>query len=332
MNRLGLWLGTLLVAVLGVGTASAEQIIITTGGTGGVYFYYGTQVAQIISKASPGLNATAIQTAASVDNNLLLRDKTNVKRGIYYCELTLPDTALVAYNGTHEKFVGNPAPVRLLFVMYPNVLQIVTTADSGIKEVSDLVGKRVSTGAPSSGTEYSSLGLLKAAEVKTDSFSKWARLGAGESADELSNGTLDAYFWWGGIPTGSVTELVSTLERKGKKIALLSLDPQGKVIQAFDKEFPGMGNPVTIPAKTYGTAGDIATFGFWNQFACPASLPDDAAYSITKAVFDNLGELRQSIAAARDTTVENNVRFIKNSGIPFHDGALRYFKEIGAIK
>lgn len=331
MNRLRLWLGTLLVAVLGIGTASAQQIVIGTGGTGGVYFYYGTQVAQIIS-TNTKLNATAIQTAASVDNNLLLRDKTNSKRGMYYCELTLPDTALVAYNGTHEKFVGKPAPVRLLFVMYPNVLQIVTTADSGITQLSDLAGKRVSTGAPSSGTEYSSLGLLKAAGVKTDSFSKWARLGAGESADELSNGTLDAYFWWGGIPTGSVSELSTTLQRKGKKIALLSLEPEGKVIQAFDKEFPGLGNPITIPAKVYGTAADIGTFGFWNQFACPASLPDDAAYAMTKAVFEHADELRKSIAAAKDTTVENNVRFIKNSAIPFHDGSLRYFKEIGAIK
>lgn len=329
MNRLRFWLGTLLVAMLGLGTASAEQIVIGTGGTGGVYFYYGTQVAQIIS-TSTDLNATAIQTAASVDNMLLVRDKTNTKRGMYYCALTLPDTALVAYKGTHEKFVGNPAPARLLFVMYPNVLQIVTTADSGITTLDDLVGKRISTGAPSSGTEYTSLGFLEAAGVKTDSFSKWARLGAGESADGLSNGTLDAYFWSGGIPTGSVSELATTLERKGKKIALLSLDPQGKAIQAFEKEFPGLGNPITIPAKVYGTADDVVTYGFWNMFACPASLPDEAAYQMTKAVFEHVGELQQSIAAARDTTVENNLEFMKHSAIPFHDGALRYFKEVGA--
>lgn len=331
MNTLRLWIGAILIAALGSGTAFADQVVIGTGGTGGVYFYYGTQVAQIIS-TNTKLNATAIQTAASVDNNLLLRDKTNAKRGMYYCGLSLPDTALVAYNGTHEKFVGKPAPIRILFVMYPNVLQIVTTADSGITQLSDLTGKRVSTGAPSSGTEYSSLGLLKVAGVDKNSFAKWARLGAGESADELSNGTLDAYFWWGGIPTGSITELATTLERKGKKLALMSLDPQGKVIQAFDKEFPGLGNPVTIPAKVYGTAGDVATFGFWNQFVCPASMPDDDAYAITKAVFEHTDGLSKSIAAAKDTTVANNVRFIQHSAIPFHEGALRYFKEIGAIK
>lgn len=331
MRKLRLWLGALLVAALGIGSASAQQVIIGTGGTGGVYFYYGTQVAQIIS-AGTKLNATAIQTAASVDNNLLLRDKTNSDRGMYYCELTLPDTALVAYNGTHEKFTGKPAPVRLLFLMYPNVLQIVTTADSGIKKLGDLAGKRVSTGAPSSGTEYSTLNLLNAAGVKTDSFSKWARLGAGESADELSNGTLDAYFWSGGIPTGSVSELANTLKRKGTQIALVSLDPKGDAVQAFDKKFPGLGIPATIPASVYGTAGDVASLGFWNQFACPESMPADMAYGITKAVFENIGQLHKSITAAKDTTVENTARAIKGSGIPFHEGALRYFKEIGAVK
>lgn len=331
MSRLKLWFGTLLVAALGFGTASAQQIVIGTGGTGGVYFFYGTQVAQIIS-SSTDMNATAIQTAASVDNNLLLRDKTNADRNIYYCSLTLPDTALVAYDGSHEKFVGNPAPARVLFMMYPNVLQIVTTADSGITQLSDLAGKRVSTGAPSSGTEYTSLNFLEAANVPTDSFSKWARLGAGESAEELSNGTLDAYFWSGGIPTGSINELATTLSRKGKRIALVPLDPQGDAIQSFEKEFPGLGNPITVAADVYGTESDVATIGFWNMFLCPESLPDDAAYAITKAVFDHAEELGKSIAAARDTTVENNAPFIGHSAIPFHDGAVRYFKEIGAVQ
>lgn len=326
MKKLTHWLGALLLVTLGLGNASAQQVIIGTGGTGGVYFFYGTQIAQIIG-ANTDLNATAIQTAASVDNNLLLRDKTNPKRGLYYCETSLPDTTQVAYDGTHEKFKDNPAPARILFQMYPNVLQIVTTEDSGIKNLSDLTGKRVSTGAPSSGTEYTTLNLLDVANVETGSFSKWARLGASESAEELSNGTLDAYFWSGGIPTGSITELATTLKRKGKKIALVSLNPEGDAVQAFEKEFPGQSSPITIDADVYGTDGDIQSLGFWNQFACPESLPEDAAYAITKAVFEHVDELAKSVSAARDTTIENNIKAIDNSGVPFHEGAIRYFKE-----
>lgn len=332
MKRWMRWAGALALAAFGWGgAAAATQVVIGTGGTGGVYFYYGTQVAQLASKDA-GVNATAIQTAASVDNMLLLRDRTNAKRGTYYCGTVLPDTALMAFEGKLDKFVGKPAPARILFVMYPNLLQIVTTADSGIKDLKDLAGKRVSTGAPSSGTEYSTLNFLKAAGVNPDTFSKWAKLGAGESADGLSNGTLDAYFWSGGIPTGSITELGTTLKRKGKQIALVSLDPKGKSIEDFEKEFPGLGSPMTIPAKVYGTEGDVHTFGFWNELVCPASLPDDVAYGVTKAVFTHLDELRQSVKAAHDTTVENNVEFMGKSKIPFHEGALRYFKEVGAAK
>jgi len=323
---------TLLAAtVFGSAVAQNVQIVIGTGGTGGVYFYYGTQVAQMLSKYA-GISATAIQTAASIDNNLLLRDKTDTNRGVYYCELSLPDSALVAYNGTHEKFKGDPAPSRILWVTYPNYLQIVTTADSGISSLADLAGKRVSTGAPSSGTEYTSLLVLDAAGVKTDSFSKWSRLGAAESADGLANGTLDAYFWSGGIPTGSISELATTLQRKGKKVDLVSLDPNGTAVKTFMQRFPGLGVMGTIPASTYSMAGDAQTLAFWNRFACPASLPDDVAYTITKTVFEHIQDLHDAIKPSADTTVANTAKFIGNTTIPFHPGAVKYFKEVGAVQ
>ncbi|HEX7022519.1 MAG TPA: TAXI family TRAP transporter solute-binding subunit, partial [Trueperaceae bacterium] len=141
MKRSWLILGILAAMLFGLAMAQRTQVVIATGGTGGVYFYYGTQVAQMLSKYTD-INATAIQTAASIDNNLLLRDRTDEDRGVYYCELTLPDSALVAYNGTHEKFQDHPAPSRILWMTYPNYLQIVTTADSGIDDISDLAGKR----------------------------------------------------------------------------------------------------------------------------------------------------------------------------------------------
>lgn len=331
MKRLLLLIAIVAAGLFGSAVAQKVQIVIGTGGTGGVYFYYGTQVAQMLTKYA-GISATAIQTAASIDNNLLLRDKTDPNRGIYYCELSLPDSALVAYNGTHPKFEGNPAPSRILWVTYPNYLQIVTTADSGITSLADLVGKRVSTGAPSSGTEYTSLLVLDAAGVKTDSFSKWSRLGASESADGLANGTLDAYFWSGGIPTGSISELATTLNRKGKKLALVSLNPDGTAVKTFMDRFPGLGVMGTIPAATYGTAGDTETLAFWNRFACPASLPDDVAYTITKTVFDHIQDLHDAIKPSIQTTVANTAEFVGHTTIPFAPGAIKYYKEVGAVQ
>ena len=331
MKRSWIILAILVAALFGSAVAQKVQIVIGTGGTGGVYFYYGTQLAQMLTKYA-GISATAIQTAASIDNNLLLRDKTDPNRGVYYCELSLPDSALVAYEGTHPKFKDNPAPSRILWVTYPNYLQIVTTADSGITGLADLAGKRVSTGAPSSGTEYTSLLVLDAAGIKTDSFTKWSRLGASESADGLANGTLDAYFWSGGIPTGSISELATTLQRKGKKIALVSLNPDGSAVKTFMDRFPGLGVMGTIPAATYGAAGDTQTLAFWNRFACPASLPDDVAYTITKTVFEHIQDLHDAIKPSLLTTVANTAKFVGQTTIPFAPGAIKYFKEVGAVQ
>src|SRR5699024_11197121 len=101
-------------------------------------------------------------------------------------------------------------------------------------------------------------------------------------------------------------------------------------IQAFNEEFPGLANSITIPADAYGTIDDVTSLGFWNQFSCPASMPEEAAYAATKAVFEHIDQLQQSVASARDTTVENNVKFLENSAIPYHDGAARYYKEVAA--
>jgi TRAP-type uncharacterized transport system substrate-binding protein len=86
-----------------------------------------------------------------------------------------------------------------------------------------------------------------------------------------------------------------------------------------------------IPKGVYNTRSDTPTLTFWNLFVCPASLPEEAAYALTKATFENLQTLRQAVAAARDTTLENAVRFVGGT-IPYHEGALRYFREAGVLK
>ena len=311
--------------------AKRVRIIFTTGGIGGVYLYYGTQVAAIITANTP-YQATAIQTAASIDNNLLLRDKTNPKKGLYFCALSLPDSAYVAYTGKHPKFKNKPAPSRILWMMYSNALQIVTTEKSGIKTVKDLVGKRVSTGAPGSGTEFTALLVLKAAGVDPKSFKKWEKLGAKESAEALANGTIDAYFWSGGVPTGSIVELATTLKRKGTNISFVRIPKDSKIVKFFNKKFPGLADPGVIPKDAYGTKEDTPTLTFWNRVLAPACMPEKMAYDIVKAVFTHLDQLHRAIKPAKATTVENTVKFIGKTTIPFHPGAIKYFKEIGAIK
>ncbi len=319
----------ILLALAGLGLAQKPKVVIATGGVGGVYFYYGTTLAEIWSKAGVA-EAQAIQTAASIDNLLLLENRTS--GGTYYCGTVLPDSAYLAYTGQHDRFKEKPAKsVRILFAMYPNFLHIVTREGTGIRVVQDLKGKRVSTGAPGSGTEVEALLVLQAAGISPKDFAKQERLGAQESANALAEGNIDAFFWSGGLPTGAITELSAALARKGQRIHLVPLDPKSTVVQTFQKRFPGLAGPGVIPKAVYGTRSDTPTLTFWNLFVCPQSLPEEAAYALTKATFENLATLRQAVAAARDTTLENAVRFVGGT-IPYHEGALRYFREAGVLK
>jgi TRAP transporter TAXI family solute receptor len=175
-----------LLALFGLALAQKPKVVVATGGVGGVYFYYGTALAEIWNKAGVA-EAQAIQTAASIDNLLLLENRTG--GGTYYCATVLPDSAYLAYTGGHERFKEKPArSVRILFAMYPNYLHVVTREGAGIRVLQDLKGKRVSTGAPGSGTEVEALLVLQAAGLSPKDFAKQERLGAQESANALAEG------------------------------------------------------------------------------------------------------------------------------------------------
>ncbi len=311
--------------------AEGNRVVIATGGIGGVYYYYGTQISEILNKNNVAA-ATAIQTAASVDNMLLIRDKTDTAKGTYFFATVLPDTAYFTVSGKHEKFAEKPAKASIMWMMYPNYLHIVTTDKSGITKLTDLQDKRVSTGAPGSGTEFTALNLLKAARIDPNKFKKWEKLGAKESDEGLGNGTLDAYVWSGGLPTGSIVELSNTLKRKGLNLFLVPLPETDPGVAAFMKEFSGLADSLIIKKEVYGTASDTPTLAFWNMFVCPDSTPEDLAYKTVKAVFENVETLRSSVKPARDTTPESSAKFVGKTAIPFHPGAVKYFREKGLVK
>ncbi len=333
MKKLILLALALILGATGAAWAAEAKpkLMITTGGIGGVYYYYGTSVAEILTK-NAGVEATAIQTAASIDNLLLVQRRTDPRKNTYYYGTVLPDSAYLAYTGQAERFKDKPAKeIRVLWAMYPNLMHLVVAPGSGIKSVADLKGKRVSTGAPGSGTEVEAFLILEGGGVKTSDLGKHERLGAAESSESLSHGTLDAYFWSGGLPTASITELATSLARKGSKMELLDLDPASDLVKNLLAKFPGVMEASVIPKEVYNTERDNKTLAFWNLMVCHKDVPEEQAYAVTKALYDGQAQLKESVKAARDTTVANSIKFI-NGTIPYHPGALRYYKEIGAIK
>jgi len=232
------------VAAFGLAAAGAQdkkttRISISTGGTGGVYYPLGGGLAAMISKYVPGVDATAEVTAGSIQN-LQLIDAGKSEIGF-----TMADAAWDAANGL-EKFNGKRVPLRTIAVFYPNRMHVVTVEGTGINSMKDLKGKRVSTGAPVSGTEVMALRLIEAAGLKPDEMTR-ERLSVAESVAALKDGKIDAFFWVGGVPTPSITDLAAT---PGKKVKLI-VENKDSTPEEFESK--QLNREKVIPGKTTAT-------------------------------------------------------------------------------
>jgi TRAP transporter TAXI family solute receptor len=315
MRRLFLF-AVIWLFVFSFSTAWAQKAVrlsIATGGTGGVYYPLGGGMANILSKYIAYVEATAEVTTASVDNCLL------VGAGKADLALIMADVGWDAYQGK-GKFKGKVS-LRTAAVLYPNNMHIVTLEGKGIEKVSDLKGKRVSTGAPGSGTEVKALRVLEAYGLDPDKDMTRDKLGASESAGALKDRKIDAYFWDGGLPTASVTDLGATPGIKMKLIGHEDAIPKmrGKYGPLYVKGI--------IPAKTYpGQDTDVPIAVVWNLLVCNEKMKGDVAYDIVKTLFDHKPELVTVHREARFLSLEPQVG---GSPIPLHPGAIRYFTEKG---
>ena len=304
---------TLIFCVPNAWAQKAVKLSIATGGTGGVYYPLGGGMANIISKYIPYAEATAEVTTASVDNCLL------VGAGKADLALIMADVGWDAYQGK-GKF-KEKIPLRTVAVLYPNNMHIVTLEGKGIEKVTDLKGKRVSTGAPGSGTEVKALRVLEAYGLDPDKDMTRDKLGASESAGALKDRKIDAYFWDGGLPTASVTDLGAT---PGIKIKLLS---HGEAIPKMREKYGPLYVKGIIPAKTYpGQDTDVEIALVWNLLICHEKMKGDYVYDIVKTLFDHKPELVSVHREARFISLEPQVG---GSPIPHHPGAIRYFTEKG---
>jgi TRAP transporter TAXI family solute receptor len=319
MKRKGLTLsGLALATAVFAGAAFAQQntIAIATGGTGGVYYPLGGGMANILSKYVPGVQATARVTGGSVDNLKLIHSKQSE------VALVMVDAALDALNG-EDKFKGTKVDVRTLMVLYPNRMHVVSVEGRGIEKMSDLKGKRVSTGSPGSATEVMAFRVIEAAGLDKDKDMRRERLGVAESTNAIKDGKIDAYFWVGGLPTAAVTDLAAS---PGIKIKLVD---HSEVVDKMNAKYGNLYTTGVIPPKTYpGQDQDNKIAVVQNILVANASMPEKTAYDIVKTFIEKRDELVAVHGEAKSITMENQVT--KNSPIPWHPGAVKYFNEKGA--
>jgi len=295
--------------------ASAQNISIATGGTGGVYYPMGGGIAAVLSKYVPGMSATAEVTGGSVDNLKLIGS------GKPYIGFAMADASQDAYRG-EDKFKDHKVALRTLMVLYPNRMHIVSVEGRGVAKMSDLKGKRVSTGSPGSATEVMAFRLIEAAGLDKDKDMKRERLGVAESVNAIKDGKIDAFFWVGGLPTAAVTDLANTPNTKIKMIDHADLVP------AMNKKYGNLYVQDTIPKETYrGMEADNHQATVMNILVAHESMDDKTAYNIVKAIFDRKDDIVAVHKEAANFKLESQKA--SASPIPFHPGAIKYFAEKG---
>ena len=289
-----------------------DFLALATAGTGGGYYLLGGSIAEIWSRDLPNQIAVAEVTGGSVENlSLLLADQVEVV-------FSMGTNALEAHAGSGSFQGEGLGEVRTLVALYANVLQLASREGSGVTTLSDLAGRRVSVGAPGSGTEVGARNLLAANGIDYEDFEP-QRLNFNETANALRDGTVDAGFWSAGPPTSSIMDLATA-----RPIRLISLT-QAEIEQTASID-PTVRSDI-IPADAYrGQASQITTLSTPNVLVVRADMADELAYALIEAILDAQEELEAVHPVARQISVEYT---LEASPIPLHPGVVRYMEEYG---
>jgi len=294
--------------------ATAQTINILTGDVSGVYYPLGNALSAIYAKVLPGATLTVQPTQGSVQNlNLLQAGRGEVA-------FALADSVGFAWKGGAEMgFAGKLDQLRTIAAMYPNYIQIVATRASKIDSLDDLKGKRISVGAPRSGTEVNARRVFQAAGL-TYEMMQVEYLPFGESVGLMKTGQLDATLQSAGLGVASIRDLAASLP-----IALVPVPP-AVVARIGDPAY--LSRP--IPPGTYqGEDRERLTVAISNLLMTRDGVPADVVYAMTKAMFENLPEMAAAHPAARGIALATAAQ---GSPVPLHPGAERYYREKGVLR
>lgn len=304
-----------LLLALSTPAPAAEFVNMLTGGTSGVYYPLGVALTNLVCQAKPDIKCTTQATKASVENLNLLQD------GRGELALSLGDSLSDAWKGVEEAgFKKKLNKLRGINVMYPNYIHLVATKVSGVKSLADLKGKRISVGAPKSGTELNSRAILKAAGLSYNDFSKVEYLSYAESVELMKNRQLDITLLSSGAGVSALRDLATSID-----VVFIPI-PKNIIAKIGDPAYVAG----VIPANTYnGQTANVPTAAVFNILVTTTGVSDDLAYLITKTLFTNLDKMAAAHSAAKAIKLENAV---KGMPIPLHPGAEKYYREIKLIK
>ncbi|AVO53235.1 TAXI family TRAP transporter solute-binding subunit [Ectopseudomonas mendocina] len=314
-KRLSLFAAAAAITASTAAIAAPTFINVLTGGTSGVYYPIGVAMSQIYGNNIEGAKTSVQATKASVENlNLLQSGRGEIA-------FALGDSVEDAWNGVED--AGFKAPltrIRAIAATYPNYIQIVASKESGIKTLEDLKGKRISVGAPKSGTELNARAIFKAAGLSYKDMGRVEFMPYAESVELIKNRQLDATLQSSGLGMAAIRDLASMVP-----ITFVAI-PEEVVAKIDSQAYQAK----VIPAGTYdGQDQDVPTAAIVNLLVSHEKVSDDVAYQMTKLLFDNLPRLRTAHSASNDISLEAATEALP---IPLHPGAERFYKEAGVLK
>ncbi|MGQ9693592.1 MAG: TAXI family TRAP transporter solute-binding subunit [Thermodesulfobacteriota bacterium] len=304
------------LALVNESGAQRKFLTLASGSPGGVYYPLGGGMAVIIQKTTD-LRCAAESTGASVENSRLVGNQESDMG------MVMGSIAFKAIQGL-EPF-KEKLPLLALFQMYPAPEHVVTISGKGIKTIKDLRGKKVSIDVPGSGCAVMAKAILEEYGFNLDKDLTIAHLSQSESVQALKDGVVDAVFFNFAYPGSAVLDLAAT-----RDIVLIPVEPL--MADKIVKKFPYYLK-ITIPAKTYPKVDyDVLCLGDSNVLVANKKMEPEVAYKVVKAIFENVHKGKWALINIHPIAAQLTPQNAVNSPIPLHPGAMKYFKEVGAIK
>lgn len=312
------WILAFTIILLWAGPSLAQKKFLTlaSGSPGGAYYPLGGGMAVAIQKTTD-LRCAAESTGASVENCRLVgaveSDMGMVMGSIAY-------KAIQGEQPFEKKF-----PIVALFQMYPAPEHLITVSGKGIKSVRDLKGKKVSIDVPGSGCAVMARAILEEYGFNLEKDLTIANLSQSESVQALKDGVVDAVFFNFAYPGAAVLDLAAT-----RDIVLIPVEPA--MAEKIVKKYPYYVK-ITIPAKTYPKVDyDVLCLGDSNVLIANKQMEEGVAYKVVKAIFENVDKGKWALINIHPIAAQLTPKNAINSPIELHPGAIKYFKEVGAIK
>jgi TRAP transporter TAXI family solute receptor len=295
------------------GVAVPARIQIATASVGGSYHPMGLALASVLSDNLPGVTATA-ETSSGSNQNIRMLDAGQIDFGLSNAAITFP--AIRGVESFEKEF-----PVRAVISLQSSIAVVAALANSGYETIADLEGARISIGPAGGGWDYFMRPILEANGLPYDNFQKIYETQA-SAMDLLTDGSVDAVTVGGSVPHATILSGTATND-------LMFFNYDAAAIDAVTAEYPFIETFI-IPDGTYeGQQGDlVAADSGTAQLLVREDADPDLVYLIAKTIYENRDAIAQMHPAGREITPERAARDI---GIPYHEGAIRYFAEIGIL-